>query len=88
MTPCTITVDSGSTVDITYDYEREAIRYVANVRFGQYLSLGYGSSMKYTDYVVWQSYENFEETSQIDCFSVNNHHPPENPINSYNTTIT
>lgn len=49
--------------------------------------------MKNTDYVVWQSVEDDElapdaYTSQIDCWSDYNHHPPTNPINSYETTWT
>lgn len=90
---CVIAVNSGSSVEISYDTESEQIKYLANVKFGTYLSLGYGSSMKDTDYIVWQSIADDEvdpeeQTSQIDCYSVANHHPVTNAVNTYSTTIS
>jgi hypothetical protein len=54
-TPCTVSVDDGSYVDITYDRVNNKINYKATVKQMSYLALGYGSSMKYTNMIVWQS---------------------------------
>jgi len=89
---CRIAVESGSTVEIRYDVDREQIKYIANVRYNTYLGLGYGASMKDTDYVTWQSFANDGDpknvTSQIESYSIANHHPDTNPTNTYETTIT
>jgi hypothetical protein len=72
-TPCVLAVDDGSHVDITYVPSTEQIKYVATVRDNSFLAVGYGSSMRGTDMVVWQARSN--DPNQIQCYAIGNHYP-------------
>lgn len=52
-----------------------------------YLALGYGASMRDVDMIVWQSYrQNTTAADQINCYSIDNHHP-STIANTYTTTV-
>lgn len=86
-TPCTLHTKDGSWVDITYEPSTDRIKFVATVKKESYLGVGYGSSMKGTDLVVWQSpaANDPTEASQIECYAIGNT-LPRTVTNLYNTT--
>jgi hypothetical protein len=46
---------SGATVEIYYDAAEDTLVYQANVPFGSYIAVGYGSSMTKTDMCFWSA---------------------------------
>ena len=46
---------SGATIEIYYDKVMDTLVYEANVPFGSYVSVGYGSSMTNTDMCFWSA---------------------------------
>lgn len=51
--PCTLSIKDGSFVDIWYNKTTEAAEFSATVKYNSYLAVGFGSSMRYTDMIVW-----------------------------------